>query len=126
MPVTYTYDQEKKIIDTNAHDIVTVNEIVEYLNSILSDDEIVYGSIEIFSLENATDLIMSYSEMGVFKDIWAKYKKRIGQAVLIVAPSEVSYGLFRMLSTAVALSDEEASEAFVLVRSRDELSKYIK
>lgn len=126
MPVSYTYDRDKKIIDTDAHGVVTVNEIVQYLNSLLADDQIVYGSREIFSLEHATDLVMKYSEVGVFQDLWAKYKKRIGQRVLVVAPTDVSYGLFRMLSTVVALSDKEAADAFVILRSRSELSDYLK
>lgn len=126
MPVRYTYDQDRKIIDTDAHGVVTVDEIVQYLNAILTDEEIVYGSMEIFSLENATDLVMKYSEVAVFKRLWAKYKRRIGKKVLVIAPTDVSYGLFRMLSTVVALSDAEAAEAFVILQSRSELRDYLK
>lgn len=125
MPVEYVYDKEKKVIDTNAYGIVTVSEIVKYLHTLMADEHIQFGSIEIFSLENAEDLVMSYTEVQVFKDLWAQYKKRIGQTVLVVAPSELSYGVFRMLATSVALADDEAGEAFRLLRSRDELGEYL-
>lgn len=126
MPIDYTYDSARKIINADAHGIVTVSEIVDYLESILSNDIITFGSIEVFSLENATDLIMKYSEVHVFQDLWSRYKKRIGKQVLIIAPNQLSFGLFRMLSTVVEMSDEEAGEAFKILTSRDELESYLK
>ena len=126
MPVDYTYDPVRKIINTEAHGVVTVKEITDYLESILSDDNIVYGSVEVFSLENATDLAMKYSEAHVFQELWARYKKRIGQQVLVIAPDKLSFGLFRMLSTVVAMSDDTAGNAFKLLSSRDELDEHLK
>ena len=125
MPVSYTYDPAKKFINTDAHGIVTVKEITDYLESILLDDNIVYGSTEIFSLENATDLVAQHSEAYVFQSLWSRYKKRIGQRVLVIAPDELTFGILRMLSTVAAMSDEEAGNAFKILSSRDELEEYL-
>lgn len=125
MPVSYTYNSRSKIIHTDASGIVTVGEIVNYLESLLADDKIEYGSIEIFSLENATDLVMQYSDVYVFQDIWARYKKRVGQQVLVIAPTEFAYGLFRMLASVVTLGDEEDFNPFRIFTSREELSRYL-
>lgn len=125
MPVDYTYDPIRKIIDTDAHGVVTAKEIVQYLESILSDDRIVYGSTEVFSLENAADLVMQYSEVHIFQNLWPQYKKRIGQQILVIAPTKLSYGLFRMLISVVALNDETAGEAFKLFSSREALDQYL-
>jgi len=125
MPIEYTYNEETKIIDTNAHGIVHVSEIVDYLQTILSDDQIEYGATEIFSLENAADLIMTYSQAQIFKSLWATYKVRIGKRILVIAPTDKAFGLFRMLASVVEMSDEEAGNAFIVLRSRDKIIDYV-
>ena len=125
MPVTYQLDPVRKIIDTDAHGVVNVAEIVHYLETLLADDRIEYGSTEIFSLENATDLMMNYSDVQVFKAIWARYKEKIGQQVLVIAPTPLSYGIFRMLATSVAASDKSAESAFKILKSREETEAYL-
>lgn len=112
-------------MDTDAHGDVHVSEIVDYLERLLQDDEIIRGSIEIFSLENATDLDVGYDNIQVFKELWARYKVRVGNTVLVIAPTEKAFGLFRMLGSAVEASDPEADNPFKIMTSREEVMQYI-
>lgn len=43
------------------------------------------------------------------------------KAVVIYAPTNLSYGTFRMLQTVVAMSYDLAEDLFMVVRSKDEL-----
>ena len=125
MPVTYKYYKDQRIVDTDAHGDVHVSEIVDYLERLLLDDEIIQGSIEIFSLENATDLDVRYDNIQMFKEIWARYKVKVGNTVLVIAPTEIAFGLFRMLGSVVEASDPESYNPFKIMTSRQEVMQYI-
>ena len=125
MPVHYTLDTDRNIIFTEATGPVTVSEISNYLEALLVDDRITFGSTEVFSLVHATDLHMSYSEMGVFGQIWLKYREKIGNRVIIIAPDDISYGMFRMLATVVSFEDPDAEHSFTIVRSDGECRKIL-
>jgi hypothetical protein len=48
------------------------------------------------------------------------------KAVAIYAPTDLSFGTFRMLQTTVSMRHEVAEDLFVVVRSNEELKNIIK
>jgi len=125
VPIDYDYDAKKRILRTSVHGAVCVNEIVNYLERVLKDPRVTYGTIEVFSMEHATDLQMNFSQTQVFEDLWGRYKKKVGQNVIIYAPNDLAYGLFRMLVSSIAMSDESAESGFTLVQTKQELEQIL-
>lgn len=58
--------------------------------------------------------------------IWEEYMKKGCKAVVIYAPTDLSFGTFRMLQTTVSMRHEVAEDLFVVVRSNEELKNIIK
>ena len=116
MPVQYTLQFNNSLIETNAHGVVTTAEILAYLESLFLDSRIQFGACELFNVANASDLQMTYSEIEPFNVAWQRYKARIGSTILVFAPSNLSFGLFRMLISSISAVDPEASDAFHIIR----------
>jgi hypothetical protein len=121
MPITYQYESDAKIIRAKATEIVTTKEILDYVTNIIEDITIEKGFIEVVDFELVRDVVVTYSELDPFPNIWEKYMKKGCKATVIYAPTDLSYGTIRMLQTVVSISHEVAEDLFIVVRSKDEL-----
>ncbi len=121
MPITYQYEIDSKIVRAKATGLVTTKEILDYVTNIIEDTKIEKGFVEIVDFQLVRDLIVTYSELNPFPEIWKKYTEKGCKAVLIYTPTDLSYGTFRMLQTVVAMEHEVAEDLFIVVRSKDEL-----
>jgi hypothetical protein len=126
MPITYQYEADSKIVRAKAPELLTTKALIDFLTSIVKDIEIENGFVEVMDLELVRDLVITYSELSPFPYIWEKYMKKGCEAVVIFAPTAVSYGTFRMVQTAIALEHKIAEELFVIVRSKEELENKLK
>ena len=126
MPITYQYEAGSKIIRATATELVTPKEILEYVSSIIEDEKIERDFIEIVDFQLVRDLVVTYSELIPFPNIWEKYMEKGCRAVVIYAPTDLSYGTFRMLQTVVTLENEVAESLFFVVRSEHELENKLK
>jgi len=121
MPITYQYEIDSKIVRAKATEVVSTKDILDYVNNIIEDIKIESGFIEVVDFQDVGDLIVTYSDLMPFPSIWKKYMKKGCNAVIIYAPTDISYGTFRMLQTVVALEDGVAEDHFIIVRSKNEL-----
>ncbi len=126
MPITYQYEADSKIIRAKATEVVTTKEILDYVTNIIEDIRIEKGFVEVVDFQLVEDLVVTYSELDPFPVIWEKYMKKGCKAVVIYAPTNLSYGTFRMLQTVVAMSYDLAEDLFMVVRSKDELDNKLK
>ena len=126
MPITYQYEADSKIVRAKATELVTTKEILDYVTSIIEDIRIEKGFIEVVDFQLVRDLVVTYSDSYTFPNIWEKYMKKGCKAVVIYAPTDLSYGTFRMLQTVVSMEYEVADELFVVIRSKDELENKLK
>jgi hypothetical protein len=126
MPITYKYHPDSNIIRTKASGVIETKDLGEYVNSILDDGDIRSGFIEIADFESVTDLVITYSDLSPFPHVWKRYMEKGCKAVLIYAPTNISYGMFRMLQTVLTLQHETADDLFMIFRSRKEVEKKVK
>ena len=126
MPITYHYEIDTKVIRAKATDLVSTKEILDYVTNIIEDTKIEKGFIEVVDFQTVSDLAVTYSELDPFPYIWGKYMKKGCKAVVIYAPTNLSFGTFRMLQTAVMMRHEVAENLFVVVRSKEELEVKLK
>jgi hypothetical protein len=104
MPITYKYDNEANIIRTTASGKVKTGDLRDYVTKVLEDTRIKKGFIEIADFESVTDLVVAYSEINQFP-----------------APSNLSYGIFRMLQTVISLRHKSANDLFIVIRTKEEI-----
>ena len=125
MPITYQYEIDSKIVRAKATEVVTTKDMLDYVNSIIEDTKIESGFIEVVDFQDVGDLIVTYSECLPFPSIWENYIKKGCNAVVIYAPTDISYGTFRMLQTVVSLEHQIAEDLFIVVRSKEELENQL-
>jgi len=121
MPLTYRYNQESRTVETEATGVVTTGDMLTYVKSILADDRVQPGFIEIADFEPVEDLVVKYSEIEPFKALWRSYVQKGCRATIIIAPTDLSFGTLRMLQTVIGLGQKDAVNRFIVIRSRDEL-----
>jgi hypothetical protein len=121
MPITYKYDIDSNTVHTRASGKVKTADLRDYVTKILEDTRIKKGFIEVADFETVTDLVVAYSEVNQFPFVWGKYMEKGCKAVLIYAPTNLTYGIFRMLQTVINLRHESADDLFMVFRSKEEL-----
>lgn len=126
MPYSYQYNAETNIIDSCWTGIFSVKDIHEYLTAVLADDRIQPDFIEIVNIEAVENLIVRYSETAPFEDIWKRFHDKGCTATIIYAPTDKSYGTFRMLKSVVESRNENLPQDFIVVRTKEEIAKQIK
>ena len=126
MPITYKYESADKIIHAEATETITTKEILDYVTTIIEDLTIEKNFIEVVDFQLVKDLVVTYSELNPFPDIWEKYIDKGCKATVIYAPTDLSYGTFRMLQTVVEMRHAVAEDLFIVVRSRDDLENELK
>ena len=126
MPITYKYDIETNTVRTRASGKVKTADLRDYATKILEDTRIKKGFIEVADFETVTDLVVAYREINQFPFVWGKYMEKGCKAVLIYAPSNLSYGIFRMLQTVISLRHKNANELFMVLRTKEEIENKLK
>jgi hypothetical protein len=119
MPIIYKYDEDTNTIRTTASGKVKTGDLRDYVTKVLEDKRIKKGFIEIADFESVTELVIPYSEINQFPFVWGKYMEKGCKAVLIYAPSNLSYGIFRMLQTVISLRHKNADDLFIVIRTKE-------
>jgi hypothetical protein len=126
MAISYNYDAEHNIVQVKAKGILSVENILNYVTTIIKNKDIKKGFVEIVDLESVEDLIFNYTDTIHFPDLWRKYLEKGSLGSIIYAPTVLSYGIMRMLQT-VLLDDEEAEKIpFIVVRTKEEINESLK
>ena len=126
MPITYQYESDANIVRAKATETITTKEILDYVTNITEDVTIESGFVEVVDMELVKDLVVTYSELGPFPNIWEKFMEKGCKATVIYAPTDLSYGTIRMLQTFIATNHELAEDLFIVVRSKEELENKLK
>jgi len=126
MPITSQYDKDQNIIRSTASaGVLTLEELLEYLNTVVEDQRIIKDFIEIFDFNGVTDIVIAYSDTDPFRSIWSKYIGKGCKASIVHAPTDLSYGIARMIRTVIGFVHGEIEDKFVIVRSNDELESVL-
>jgi hypothetical protein len=126
MPITYQYEPDTKIVRTTATGVITTQEMVEYVSSVVEDPEVERGFIEVTDFESITDFVLTYSELTPFPALWGQYMQKGCRASLIYAPTDLGYGTLRMAKTFITLEHELAEDLFVVYRKKEDLENRLK
>ena len=108
MPITYTFDHDLRLIRTKATGALSTPETLEYFKRLTSDPGCPDEAIEIVDFSWVTHFTFDYSEMCTITKQYQPIKttKRI-PATIFVCPSELQYGIGRMLEALHGIANPE-------------------
>jgi hypothetical protein len=126
MPITYQYDPSTNLVSATASGVLKASELEAYLNQVLEDTTIQPGYVEYVDFSAISDLQLSYNETAKFSSIWASYVAKGCSRTIIYAPSDIAYGVFRMIKTVISLRLDDKLASFHIVRTEREALHLIK
>lgn len=126
MSMTYLYDVDSNIVNATATGVVVLRQLQAYTERVLADPFIAPGFIEVVDLERVTDLGVTYGDLASFGGVWKQYLEKGCHAAIFFAPTDLSYGTFRMLQAVIGLSDAESADRVMVLRRKDDVVSTIK
>jgi hypothetical protein len=124
MPITYSFDQSRKLILTRVTGALTIALTEDYFERLQQDSECPEEAIEIVDFSSVSDFAIHYGEMSEITRKYQKAKttKRI-LATIFNCPSNLSYGIGRMLQTLHEIANEK--HKVIITRSQGEMDRRI-
>ena len=117
MPITYNYDAEAGILRADVAGVVDVPQIYRYLEDVLSDGLIDHNFIEVVNFTDTENLIVSFADLTAIRGVWERYLEKGCAATILLAPSDLMYGLCRVIQYAVGADEFEWGSPFEIVRT---------
>jgi hypothetical protein len=119
MPITYSIDETRKLILTRVTGALTIALTEDYFERLQQDSDCPEDAIEVVDFSGVADFAIHYGEMS---EITRKYQKaktiRNIRATIFNCPSDLSYGIGRMLQTLHEMANEK--HTVIVTRSQKE------
>jgi len=124
MPISYSIDQERGLVLTRVTGELDVAMTEEYFGALQQDARCPAGAIEIVDFSDVTDFAIRYGEMIRIANAYqgTKLTRKI-RATVFHCPSDLSYGIARMLQTFHEVANP--GHVVTVTRSREELDACI-
>jgi hypothetical protein len=124
MPISYTFDHQKHQIHTTVTGELTLESTIDYFTRLAQDPECPDSAIEIVNFTDVTDFRIRFTQM---ENIVTGYQEPKGRynilATIFYCPSDLSYGIARMLEVHHSLVNME--HIVMLARTPSELEELI-
>ena len=126
MAIDYAYEPDERIVRTQARGIISAKDMYNYVSEIIGRVDITSGFIEIVDIEKVEDFEFKYSDTDALRSLWPNMVKKGCSCSIIYAPTDLGYGLMRMLQTVLLGGDDTPGQGFEVVRTRKEVLACIK
>ena len=126
MAIVYKYDNENRKISTEASGVISTQDMRNYVSEIIGRTDIMNGFIEVIDIEKVEDFVFRYSDTDILKRLWPQFLKKGCVCSIIYAPTDLGYGLMRMLQTVLLLDDDTETSTFIVIRTKEEILEQIK
>ena len=124
MPITYSFDQERRLIVTKVIGELTTALTEDYFARVDQDMNCPEAAIEIVDFSGVTDFAMNYGDMRKITQRYQRTKStRDVQATFFNCTFDLSYGVARMLQTLHQIAN--AKHTVIITRSQEELDNCI-
>lgn len=124
MPITYSFNQEQRLIHTKVTGELTIALTDDYFARLQQDNNCPEEAIEIVDFSDVTDFAIMYGEM---RNITQRYQSTKSikdiRATVFNCTSDLSYGIARMLQALHEIANEK--HTVIITRSQEELTKCI-
>jgi hypothetical protein len=124
VPITYTIDQERRLILTKVNGNLNIARTIEYFDRLQQDSDCPDEAIELVDFTEVTDFSIQYGDMRVATKKYQEIKAtRHILATVFNCPSTLSYGIGRMLQALHEIANEKHLVA--IARSEQEMANYV-
>ena len=124
MPISYTFDHQKREIHTTVTGELTLDGTIDYFTRLAQDPECPESAIEIVDFTDVTDFRIRFTQMEKIVTGFQQPKGRYNiLATIFYCPSNLSYGIARMLEVYHSLVNVD--HVVMLARSPAELKEFI-
>lgn len=120
MPISYTFSLDSCIVYSKAEGVLTLEDLLHYLESVVGDARITEGFVELVDIERVTDFRVSYSDTSPFAPIWKRYLEKGCRGTVVYAPGDQAFGVTRMVRGTLGHQLDGSEIEFVVTRSLDE------
>lgn len=117
MPIEYYFNSDLKILYAKGIGLVSLHDLLEYGNKVLEIEHDLTGVIEYVDFSQATDIAVSYHSAQQMLDIYKKWMARGIRGSVLYAPSDLCFGLTRMISAVISSVAGIAVNAPLVTRS---------
>ena len=124
MPITYSIDQERRLILTRVAGGLSIALTEDYFTRLQQDNDCPEEAIEIVDFSGVTDFALGYGEISTITQRYQNTKStRDIRGTIFNCTSDLSYGIARMLQTLHDIANEK--HEVIITRSQEELAKCI-
>jgi hypothetical protein len=102
MAIHYHFDRKWKIVYAKGIGIVSLTDLLEYGREVLALPDDLTGAVEYVDLSAATDIAVTYQSAQQMIDIYKGWMERGIAGSVLYAPSDLCYGLARMISSVIS------------------------
>ena len=102
MAIRYHFEPEWKIFCAKGAGIVSLDDLLEYGRQVYEMPDDLAGTIEYVDLSEATDIAVSYQSAQQMLDMYKGWMARGIAGSVLYAPSDLCYGLARMISAVIS------------------------
>ena len=126
MAITYTYDQAENLVLTEAKEVISIQELSIYIVNVSEDLNIKSGFVEVVDLSEVTDLQISYSSAQNITKGWDKWKHKSHKGSIMYAPTDLAFGILRMMQTLIAMEPGSEETPHLIARNKDDIPELIR
>jgi hypothetical protein len=124
MPITYSLDQERRLILTKVTGDLSIALTEDYFVSLQQDNACPDDAIEIVDFSGVTDFAIQFGEMKKITQTYQTTKSTLDiRATVFNCTSDLSYGIARMLQTFHEITNK--NHLVIVTRSQEELAQCI-
>ena len=125
MPIKYEYDAEKNVVHCRPFGKLSVPEVGDYFNDLMTDDRIRSGFVEVIHLDKVEDYLFSAFEAREIALSFEKIRKQKDvNGSIFIGRSELHFTIARMMQLFNELNNP--GHSVLIVRREDQAEKLIK
>lgn len=125
MPITYAFDTKRSLINTKVSGILSMEDTIAYFEELQKNPLCPARAIEIVDFSEATDFVLQYSQMrSITQNYQLTKKTKEIVATVFLCPSDLSYGIGRMLQVLHHMNNPD--HVVEVIKNRDELEEFIR
>ena len=122
MSIPYDYDKKQNLVRWALRGVFTMDMLREYLEGVLEDDTIQPGFVEIAVFDGLEEVDSSYDDLRGLTIYWKRYIAKGCAGTILLAPTNLEFGLARMIQQILGGFEQADLPPFIVCRSEEDVT----
>jgi hypothetical protein len=123
--LTYEYDSAKKTVTAIAEDLLTLEQTRAYTTLVCDDPIIEPGFIQVLDLSQGSEFQVTSASSSMLAGLWTRLVDKGMKMSIVLTPSDLAYGLTRMIDSVLDREYEATGVAPITVRTWPEVDEVL-